>query len=166
MLGIASIDRLEKLTWLGPLGVFVFGALISLFALAFKPEKLDGWVLLLVAGCFASAYPLMYFLQDFVSLPAAVGIASVIALCIVGWRISSVYGLYLGILSGIVLPAVIIALTLAVALVSKQAEKGVLLTIMAILAFVITMMLLPKVQAGFAMPKAVKSADISAPSVI
>ncbi len=161
VLGIASIDRLEKLTWLGPLGVFVFGVLIALVTLAYKPEKLDGWVILLVAGCFASAYPLMYFLQDFVSLPAAVGIASIIALCIVGCRISSVYGLYIGILSGVILPAVIIALTLAVALVSKQAQQGVLLTIMAIFAFVITMILLPKVQTGFVATKAEKAPLIS-----
>lgn len=151
------------MTWLGPLGVFVFGVLIALIALAYQPEKLDGWLVILVVGCFASAYPLMYFLQDFVSLPAAVGIASVIALCIVGWRISSVYGLYLGILGGVVLPAVILILTLAVSLVSKQAEQGVLLTVMAIFVFVVAMMLLPKVQAGFATPKIEKFPDVVQP---
>ena len=163
VLGIASIDRLEKLTWLGPLGVFAFGVLIALIALADKPEKLDGWVIVLVSGCFASAYPLMYFLQDFVSLTAAIGIASGLALCIVGWRILSVYGILTGILGGVILPAIILALTISVALVSKQAEQGVLLTVMAIFAFVVAMMLLPKVQAGFATPKIEKTQTVSAP---
>lgn len=147
VLGIAGIDRLERLTWLGPLSVFVFGILISLAALAYEPEKLNGWVIVLVVGCFAGAYPMMYFLQDFVTLPAAIGIASAVALIIVGWRIISVCGLHHGIFGGLILPAAMLLLTLATALAPKQAEQGVLLTVMAIFAFVVTMVLLPKVQA-------------------
>ena len=64
VLGIAALDRLGELTWLGPLSVLVFGVLISLIVLAHDPEKLNVWLVILVTGCFAAAYPLMYFLQD------------------------------------------------------------------------------------------------------
>jgi len=149
VLGIAAIDRLEELTWLGPLSVFVFGILIALLALAYEPGKLTGWVVALIAGCFAGAYPMMYFLQDFVTLPVAVAIASVIVIAVVGWRIISLCGLRNGIFGGLVLPVVILLLTVAAAIASKRAVQGVLLTAMAIFAFVIAMALLPIAQVKF-----------------
>ena len=92
MLGIAALDRLGELTWLGPLSVLVFGILIALLALAHDPQKLNVWLVILVAGCFAGAYPMMYFLQDFMDLTAAVVLANVVVLTVVGWRIISLFG--------------------------------------------------------------------------
>jgi hypothetical protein len=146
VLGMAAIDRLGELTWLGPLSVFVFGILIALTALAYDPEKLSGWVVVLVAGCFAGAYPMMYFLQDFASLAVAIGVAVAIVTVIIACRIISLCGLGYGIFGGLVLPAVMFGLTLATAIATNRAMQGVLLTGMAIFAFVVAMVLLPKAQ--------------------
>jgi hypothetical protein len=149
VLGIAAIDRLGELTWLGPLSVVVFGILIALVGLAYDPEKLTGWVLVLVVGCFAGAYPLMYFMQDFVSLGTAIGIAVVIIVGVVGWRIVSLCGLKHGIFGGVILPIVILLFTLATAIVSNSSMQGVLLTAMTIFTLVVAMILLPIAQAKF-----------------
>ena len=146
VLGMAAIDRLGELTWLGPLSVFVFGVLIALTALAYDPEKLSGWVVVLVAGCFAGAYPMMYFLQDFASLTAAIGVAVAIVMVIIACRIISLCGLGYGVFGGLLLPGVMFGLTLATAIASNRAMQGVLLTGMAIFAFVVAMVLLPKAQ--------------------
>ena len=105
MLGIAALDRLGELTWLGPLSVLVFGILIALLALAHDPEKLNVWLVILVAGCFAGAYPMMYFLQDFIDLTAAVALANVVVLN--GHRLADHQPVRLlrGLFGGIVLPA-------------------------------------------------------------
>jgi len=146
VLGMAAIDRLGELTWLGPLSVFVFGILIALTALAYDPAKLSGWVVVLVAGCFAGAYPMMYFLQDFASLTAAIGVAVAIVMVIIACRIISLCGLGYGVFGGLLLPGVMFGLTLATAIASNRAMQGVLLTGMAIFAFVVAMVLLPKAQ--------------------
>jgi hypothetical protein len=146
VLGMAAIDRLGELTWLGPLSVFVFGILIALTALAYDPEKLSGWVVVLVAGCFAGAYPMMYFLQDFASLAVAIGVAVAIVGVIIACRIISLCGLRYGVFGGLLLPVMMFGLTLATAISSNLAMQGVLLTGMAIFAFVVAMVLLPKAQ--------------------
>jgi hypothetical protein len=146
VLGMAAIDRLGELTWLGPLSVFVFGILIALTALAYDPQKLSGWVVVLVAGCFAGAYPMMYFLQDFTGLAVAMGVAVAIVMVIIACRIISLCGFGYGVFGGLVLPAVMFGLTLATAIASNRAMQGVLLTGMAIFAFVVAMVLLPKAQ--------------------
>src|SRR5207248_974568 len=68
VLGIAPIDRLGELTWLGPGSVVIFGILLGLVAHAFAIQNFDRWMLLLVVGAFTGAYPLMYFAQEFISL--------------------------------------------------------------------------------------------------
>src|SRR5882724_8769537 len=47
VLGIAPIDRLGELTWLGPASVVVFGLVLGLFARAFYIQTIDRWMLLL-----------------------------------------------------------------------------------------------------------------------
>lgn len=150
VLGIAAIDRLGELGWLGPISVLVFGLLITLLALAFRPEQLSAWMLLLIAGCFAGAYPLMYFLQEYVSLPAAIVAAAAGVIVIIAVRAFSLFGMQVGLFGGVFLPAAIMTLTLGAAIYPKPAMQGVLLTIMAILTLVVAMILLPKAQKNLA----------------
>jgi len=56
VLGIAPIDRLGELTWLGPASVVVFGLVLGLIARAFNIQKIDRWMLLLVLGTFTGAF--------------------------------------------------------------------------------------------------------------
>jgi len=72
VLGIAPIDRLGELAWLGPASVVVFGLLLGLIAHAFAIQNFDRWMLLLILGTFTGAYPLMYFAQEFIPLKAAI----------------------------------------------------------------------------------------------
>ena len=58
VLGIAPIDRLGELTWLGPLSVLVFGLMVGLVVRAASVPRFDLWMLLLTVGTFAGAYPL------------------------------------------------------------------------------------------------------------
>src|SRR5262249_27584470 len=55
VLGIAPIDRLGELTWLGPLSVVVFGLLVGLIIQAAQVARFDRWMLLLTLGAFAGA---------------------------------------------------------------------------------------------------------------
>jgi hypothetical protein len=148
VLGIAAIDRLGELTWLGPISVLVFGVLIALVALAYDPTKLSGWVLVLVAGCFAGGYPMMYFLQDFLNITVAIGLAVLMVIGIVAWRILSLFGLRRGIFGGLILPVVILGLTLIATILAKPAVQGVVLTILGIFTLLVAMILLPKAQAN------------------
>ncbi len=66
VLGIAPLDRLGELTWLGPLSVAILGLLIGLIARAYPVANCDRWTLLLIIGTFTGAYPLMYFAQEFI----------------------------------------------------------------------------------------------------
>ncbi len=68
VLGIAPIDRLGELSWLGPVSVIAFGLVIGLMSRAFHVGNFDRWMLLLVLGTFTAAYPLMYFAQQFIPL--------------------------------------------------------------------------------------------------
>src|SRR6185503_13348580 len=68
VLGIAPIDRLGELTWLGPASVVIFGLVLGLFARAFYIQNFDRWMLLLIIGTFTGAYPLMYFAQEFIPI--------------------------------------------------------------------------------------------------
>ncbi len=153
VLGIAALDRLGELTWLGPLSVLVFGILIALVALAEDPGKLNVWLVILVAGCFAGAYPMMYFLQDFTELTAAIVLATGLVLVVIGWRIISLFGPWRGVFGGIILPVMLIGLTIAATIQDKPAMRGVLLTVMGIFSLVTAMTLLPKVQANLLPPK-------------
>src|SRR5206468_8968921 len=86
VLGIAPIDRLGELTWLGPASVVVFGLVLGLIARAFNIQKIDRWMLLLILGTFTAAYPLMYFAQEFIPLNAAILASSGIVLLIIAVR--------------------------------------------------------------------------------
>ena len=70
--GIAPIDRLGELTWLGPLSVLVFGLMVGLVVRAASVPRFDLWMVLLTVGTFAGAYPLMYFAQEYIQAFSAV----------------------------------------------------------------------------------------------
>jgi len=153
VLGIAPIDRLGELTWLGPLSVIVFGLLVGLVVHAAAVERFDLWILLLTVGTFAGAYPLMYFAQEYISLGPAVALSAGIALVIIAVRAVTLMSLRLA-LFGIVLPAAaIMGLTLVAAVWTSL--QGILLTAAALGFFIAVMMLMPKIRfAGTASPAA------------
>lgn len=142
VLGVAPIDRLGELTWLGPGSVVVFGLFLGLLGHAFPIRNFDRWMLLLLLGAFTGAYPLMYFAQEFVPLEAAIIGSAAIVLAIIAVRAATIMGMRLAIF-GAVLPATAI---LAVTLVSAIHPRlqGVLITITALAAFVAAMALMPR----------------------
>jgi hypothetical protein len=144
VLGIAPIDRLGELTWLGPVSVVVFGLLVGLVVQAASAPQFDRWMLLLTIGTFAGAYPLMYFAQEYVALMPAVLISGAIAIGIIGVRAMTLVGFWRA-LFGIVVPAAaIMAITLAAAIWPQM--QGILLTGLALGFFIAAMMLMPKVS--------------------
>src|SRR5207247_6765263 len=68
VLGIAPIDRLGELTWLGPASVVIFGLVLGLVARAFNIQTVDRWMLLLILGTFPGAYPRMLFVLELIPL--------------------------------------------------------------------------------------------------
>ena len=104
VLGIAPIDRLGELTWLGPLSVTVFGLLVGLVVRAASVTRFDLWMLLLTVGTFAGAYPLMYFAQEYIALGPAVLSAGGIALSIIAVRAVTLMPFWLAV-AGVVVPA-------------------------------------------------------------
>jgi prepilin-type N-terminal cleavage/methylation domain-containing protein len=148
VLGIAPIDRLGELTWLGPVSVVVFGLLVGLMVHALRVDRFDRWMLLLTLGTFAGTYPLMYFAQEFISLGAAVLGSAGIVLGIIGVRAVTIMGPWLA-LAGVVLPAAtILAITLVAAIWPHL--QGILLTAEALAFFIAAMMLIPKLRAASA----------------
>jgi prepilin-type N-terminal cleavage/methylation domain-containing protein len=144
VLGIAPIDRLGELSWLGPISVIAFGLIIGLVAHAYRVVRFDRWMLLLVLGTFAGAYPLMYFAQEFIPLNAAIGVAAGLVLLVISWRTVTIMGVRLT-LVGVVIPAAaIMALTLTAAL--RPPLQGMLLTVLALASFVVAMMLAPRLK--------------------
>ena len=144
ILGVAPMDRLGELAWLGPLSVLVFGLLVALVALAFQPEALDKWMLLLIVGAFAAAYPLMYYAQDFVSLPMAIVLACVAMMIIIGARAVTSMGVRIGAF-GIMLPCGSVLTLIMLATIHPQTQ-GMLLTVLAIGMLVAMMILVPRAQ--------------------
>jgi hypothetical protein len=143
VLGIAPIDRLGELRWLGPLSVAVFGLLVGLFVKAEDVLRFDRWALLLTIGTFAASYPLMYFVQEYMPLLSAVLISSAIAIVIIAVRAMTLMGVWRA-LSGIVVPGIaIIAITLSAAVWPQL--QGILLTALGLGSFITAMMLMPKV---------------------
>lgn len=144
VLGIAPIDRLGELTWLGPMSIVAFGLLVGLVVQAASVPAFDRWMLLLTIGTFAGAYPLMYFAQEYISLLPAVLASAVVAILIIGVRAVTLMGWWRA-LGGVVLPAAaIMAVTLA-AVVWPQSQ-GILLTVLALGLFVAAMLLMPQVS--------------------
>jgi len=144
ILGLAPMDRLADLVWLGPISVLAFGLLVAMVSLAFRPEALDKWMLLLIVGAFAAAYPLMYHAQDFVSLPTAIVAACVAMMAIIGARAVTLLGVRVGVL-GVVLTGGA-ALTVATMATVFPQTQGMLLTALVVGALVAMMSLLPRVQ--------------------
>jgi prepilin-type N-terminal cleavage/methylation domain-containing protein len=144
VLGVAPIDRLGELTWLGPASVVVFGFLLGLVANAFYIRNFDRWMLLLVLGTFTGAYPLMYFAQEFIPIHAAILVSSAIVLAIIALRSITIMGLPLAML-GVVLPAVIVlAITILAAIQTRL--QGLLITTAGLLFFIVAMLLIPRLK--------------------
>jgi hypothetical protein len=148
VLGIAGVDRLAELGWLGPVSVVLYGLLVTIVALAIAPAKLNGWMLLLLAGCFAAAYPLMYFMQEFMTVPPAVAICGGIVLLIIAGRSITLFGWKTGLGIGLLLPGGLMTLTVIATLWPTTALQGAILTLEAIITLVIAMTFLPRAQAN------------------
>ncbi|HMJ66291.1 MAG TPA: prepilin-type N-terminal cleavage/methylation domain-containing protein [Candidatus Binatia bacterium] len=144
VLGIAPIDRLGELSWLGPSSVILFGMMLGLVAYAFRIHNFDRWMLLLVMGTFTGAYPLMYFAQEFIPLNAAILISSALVLAIITVRSVTIMPARLA-LFGVVLPATcILTVTLLAAIYTRL--QGILITVTGIAIFVVAMLLLPRIK--------------------
>ena len=144
VLGIAPIDRLGELTWLGPASVVLFGFLLGLVAHAYNIHNFDRWMLLLVLGAFTGAYPLMYFAQEFIPLKAAILASSAIALVIIAIRAVTIMELRLALL-GVILPAAaILAITLIAAIHVRL--QGILITVTGMAVFIVAMLLIPRLK--------------------
>ena len=145
VLGIAPIDRLGELTWLGPVSVIAFGLLVGLVVQAMAALRFDVWALLLTVGTFAGAYPLMYFAQEYIALGPAVVASAAVAIAIIALRAMTLLGWWRG-LVGVALPAaVIMSITLVAAIWTPL--QGILLTAEALGFFIAAMMLMPQVNA-------------------
>jgi prepilin-type N-terminal cleavage/methylation domain-containing protein len=150
--GIAPIDRLGELTWLGPLSVLVFGLMLGLVVRAASAPRFDLWMLLLTVGTFGGAYPLMYFAQEYISLGPAVLISAGFALTVIGVLAATLMGVWLA-LGGVLLPAtVILAVTLTAAI--WPALQGILLTVEVLGFFIAAMLLLARIRATAIVPPA------------
>ena len=142
VLGIAPIDRLGELAWLAPCSIVIFGLVLGLVAHAFWIKNFDRWMLLLVMGTFAGAYPLMYFAQEFIPLHAAMIASSLLVLVVIAIRAVTIMPARLAI-TGIVVPAMaILAFTLLAAIQPRL--QGILITITGIALFVVAMLLIPR----------------------
>jgi len=142
VLGIAPIDRLGELTWLGPASVVIFGLVLGLVAHAFNIGNFDRWMLLLILGTFTGAYPLMYFAQEFIPLNVAILLSSAFVLLIIAFRAATIMGVRLA-LFGTALPATaILAVTLVAAIHTRL--QGILITGVGIAVFVMAMLLIPR----------------------
>lgn len=142
VLGVAPIDRLGELTWLGPASVVIFGLVLGLVVHAFNLRNFDRWMLLLILGTFTSAYPLMYFAQEFIPLATAIFASSAIVLLVIAIRSITIMGFRLG-LCGAVLPAIaILAVTLLAAIHTRL--QGILITSVGIALFIGAMLLVPR----------------------
>jgi prepilin-type N-terminal cleavage/methylation domain-containing protein len=144
VLGIAPIDRLGELAWLGPSSVVLFGVLLGLVAYAYRIANYDRWMLLLILGTFTGAYPLMYFAQEFISLKVAMVASSLLALAVIGIRSATIMSLRLALLGTVLPAALILGLTLTAALHTRL--QGLLITAAGMALFVVAMVLLPRVK--------------------
>jgi len=150
VLGIAPIDRLGELTWLGPASVVVFGFLLGLFAHAFDIRNFDRWMLLLVLGTFTGAYPLMYFAQEFIPLNVAIFTSSALVLVVIAIRAVTIMDFRLA-LCGTVLPAAaILAVTLVAAIHTRL--QGIVTTGTGMAVFIVAMLLIPRMKLNHTRP--------------
>jgi prepilin-type N-terminal cleavage/methylation domain-containing protein len=145
VLGIAPIDRLGELTWLGPISIVLFGLLVGLVVQAASATRFDIWVLMLTVGTFAGAYPLMYFAQEYITLELAVFLAAAVAIVIIGLRAVTLMRVPWAI-AGVILPAAAIMTLTLLAAIYKPLQ-GVLLTIEGLGFFIGAMLLIPRIRA-------------------
>jgi prepilin-type N-terminal cleavage/methylation domain-containing protein len=144
VLGIAPIDRLGELSWLGPASVVIFGLILGLVAHAYRIHNYDRWMLLLVLGTFTGAYPLMYFAQEFIPLNTAILGSSIFVLIVIAIRSITIMGWKLA-LFGTIFPAIaILALTLLAAIHPRL--QGILITATGIALFIVAMLLIPRLK--------------------
>lgn len=144
VLGVAPIDRLGELTWLGPASVVVFGLLLGLIANAFAIRNFDRWMLLLVLGTFTGAYPLMYFAQEFIPLKMAILLSSAIVVLVIAIRSLTIMKVRLALL-GVVLPATtMLAVTIVAAIQTRL--QGMLITGTGMALFIVAMLLIPRMR--------------------
>jgi prepilin-type N-terminal cleavage/methylation domain-containing protein len=144
VLGVAPIDRLGELSWLGPASVVVLGLLLGLIANAFYIRNFDRWMLLLIVGAFAGTYPLMYFAQEFISLKYAIAASTVVVLAVIAIRSMTMMSRQLALL-GIVFPAAMI-LTLTILAAVQTRLQGILITGTIMALFIAGMALMPRIQ--------------------
>ena len=144
ILGIAPMDRLGELVWLGPMSVLVYGLLVAMVALAFHPEALDKWMLLLILGAFAAAYPLMYYGQDFMSLTTAIVGAAIAMMVVIGARAVTLLGVRVGIAGVVLTGAGVLTLTMMATVYPNM--QGLLMTALAIGTLGTLMILVPLAQ--------------------
>ena len=152
VLGIAPIDRLGELTWLGPSSVVVFGLLLGLVAHAFAIQNYDRWMLLLVLGTFTGAYPLMYFAQEFIPLNAAIFSSAAIVLLIIAIRSATIMSIRLALFGTVFPAATILAVTLVAATHTRL--QGIIITGMGMAIFIVAMLLIPRLKREKALPNA------------
>jgi prepilin-type N-terminal cleavage/methylation domain-containing protein len=150
VLGIAPIDRLGELTWLGPASVVIFGLVLGLVAHAFNIGNFDRWMLLLILGTFTGAYPLMYFAQEFIPLNAAIFGSSAAVLLVITIRSITIMGLRLALFGSVFPATAILALTLLAAIHVRL--QGILITGVGIALFIVTMLLMPRLKLLHASP--------------
>ncbi|MGZ4989077.1 MAG: hypothetical protein ACXWBP_13605, partial [Limisphaerales bacterium] len=144
VLGVAPIDRLGELSWLGPASVVVFGILLGLVANAFALQNFDRWMLLLVVGAFTGAYPLMYFAQEFISSNAAILTSSLLVLVIITLRAVTIMRARLA-LVGVVLPAALMLIVTLLAATHKNLQ-GILITTVGLVVFITAMSLMSRIK--------------------
>jgi len=144
VLGIAPIDRLGELSWLGPLSVVAFGLILGLVSRAYKLEQFDRWMLLLVLGTFTSAFPLMYFAQEFIPLIGAMIASAAVVLIIIALRSKSIIGWGLTV-GGVVMPAAVI-MALALVAAVRPSLQGMILTVLVLGMFIAAMVLAPRMH--------------------
>ena len=142
VLGIAPIDRLGELTWLGPASVIIFGLVLGLVAYAYNIRNFDRWMLLLILGTFTGAYPLMYFAQEFIPLYVPIFTSAAIVLLVIAIRSITIMGLRLGLLGTVFPASAILAVTLLAAIHTRL--QGILITGTGIALFVGAMLLIPR----------------------
>jgi len=142
VLGIAPIDRLGELSWLGPMSVVMFGLVLGLVARAYDVTRIDRWMLLMIIGTFTSAFPLMYFAQEFMGLNWAMLASAGTVLFVIAARTMSLMGFRLSV-AGAIFPAALIMTATLVAAVRPQLQ-GILLTAMALGLFLVAMTLAPR----------------------
>jgi prepilin-type N-terminal cleavage/methylation domain-containing protein len=144
VLGVAPIDRLGELTWLGPASVVIFGLVLGLVAHAFNIRNFDRWMLLLILGTFTGAYPLMYFAQEFIPLNIAMFASAGIVLLVIAVRSTTIMGFWLG-LCGAVFPAMAILVVTLLAAIHTRLQ-GILITAAGLALFVGAMLLFPRLK--------------------